>query len=103
LYEKIVQLKMKSADGKKYATDCAVTSTMFRILQTIPSPNAEPFKRWLAQVGYERVQEIEDPELAAARDLYRAKGYPEDWIEMRMKSNETRQQLTLEWKTRGVQ
>ncbi len=105
LYEKIVQLKLESSDGKKYATDCADTPTMFRIIQTIPSPKAEPFKRWLAQVGYERVQEIEDPELAAARarDLYRAKGYPEDWIEMRMKSIETRQQLTSEWKTRGVQ
>ncbi len=105
LYEKIVQLKLTAPDGKLRATDCADTPTMFRIIQTIPSPKAEPFKRWLAQVGYERVQEIEDPELAAARarDLYRAKGYPEDWIEMRMKSIETRQQLTSEWKTRGVQ
>jgi prophage antirepressor-like protein len=88
LYEKIVQLKLTAPDGKLRATDCADTPTMFRIVQTIPSPKAEPFKRWLAQVGYERVQEIEDPELAAARarDLYRAKGYPEDWIEMRMKT-----------------
>ena len=79
LYENIVQLKLEAADGKKYSTDCANTETMFRIIQSIPSPNAEPFKRWLAKVGYERVQEIENPELAAqrAREYYKALGYDE--------------------------
>lgn len=78
LYDKIVQLKLPSSDGKRYETDCTDTESMFRIIQTIPSPKAEPFKRWLAQVGYERVQEIENPELAQKRmkELYRAKGSP---------------------------
>jgi prophage antirepressor-like protein len=77
LYDKIVQLKLPSADGKKYETDCSNTESMFRIIQSIPSPKAEPFKRWLAKVGYERVQEIEDPELAQKRmtDIYKLKGY----------------------------
>ena len=77
------QLKLESADGKKYLTDCANTEGVFRIIQSIPSPKAEPFKRWLAKVGYERIQEIEDPELAAKRSraIYKAKGYPDDWIE----------------------
>ncbi len=75
------QLKLESTDGKKYATDCADTEGIFRIIQSIPSPKAEPFKRWLAKVGYERVQEIENPELAVKRTriLYKLKGYPEDW------------------------
>lgn len=104
LYEKIVQLKLVAADGKLYATDCANTETMFRVIQSIPSPKAEPFKRWLAKVGYERVQEIEDPELATARtrELYRAKGYSEAWIEKRMRGIAVRAELTEEWKQRGV-
>ena len=98
------QLKLESSDGKKYETDCANTEGMFRIIQSIPSPKAEPFKRWLAKVGYERIQEIEDPELAAqrARAIYRAKGYPETWIEKRMRGIEVRETLTNEWKNRGA-
>ncbi|HRZ30515.1 MAG TPA: Bro-N domain-containing protein, partial [Candidatus Paceibacterota bacterium] len=87
LSEKIGQLKLASSDGKLYLTDVADTETILRIIQSIPSPKAEPFKRWLAKVGYERIQEIDDPELAAqrARAIYRAKGYPEAWIEKRMR------------------
>ena len=105
LSDKIGQLKVEAADSKKYATDCANTETMFRIIQSIPSPKAEPFKRWLAQVGYERIQEIEDPERAAmrAREYYKALGYSEEWIERRMQSIAIRTQLTEEWRTRGVQ
>lgn len=104
LSEKIGQLKIESKDGKKYETDCANTETMFRIIQSIPSPKAEPFKRWLAQVGYERVQEIEDPELSTKRTraLYKAKGYPDSWIEKRMRGIEIRETLTKEWKNRNV-
>lgn len=103
-YEKIVRLKLTAPDGKQRDTDCASTETIFRIIQSIPSPKAEPFKRWLAQVGYERVKEIEDPELASARarELYEAKGYPKDWIEKRMRSIAIRDALTDEWKARGV-
>jgi DNA-damage-inducible protein D len=99
------QLKLTSVDGKKYPTDCANTESLFRIIQSIPSPKAEPFKRWLAKVGYERVQEIEDPELASkrARTLYHAKGYSADWVEKRMRSIAIREGLTDEWKNRGVQ
>ena len=87
LYEKIVQLKMEAPDGKMRETDAANAETLFRVVQSIPAPKAEPFKRWLAKVGYERVQEIEDPELATKRTraLYKAKGYPDDWIEKRMR------------------
>ncbi|HUN00055.1 MAG TPA: Bro-N domain-containing protein [Halothiobacillus sp.] len=104
-YEKIVRLKLTAPDGKQRETDCANTETLFRIIQSIPSPRAEPFKRWLAQVGYERVQEIENPELASARAraLYQAKGYPKDWIEKRLRSIAVRGELTDEWKERGVQ
>lgn len=104
LSEKIGQLKLISSDGKKYLTDCANTETIFRIIQTIPSKKAEPFKRWLARVGYERVQEIEDPELATKRTraLYKAKGYPDSWIEKRMRGIEIRETLTDEWKKRNV-
>jgi len=104
LYEKIVQLKLPSSDGKFYETDCASTETVFRITQSIPSPKAEPFKRWLARVGYERIQEIEDPELATkrTRTLYRAKGYSDSWIEKRMRGIEIRETLTTEWKKRKV-
>ena len=104
-YEKIVRLKLTAPDGRQRDTDCANTEILFRIIQTIPSPKAEPFKLWLAQVGYERVKEIENPELASARarDLYQAKGYPQAWIEKRLRSIAIRGELTDEWKTRGVQ
>jgi DNA-damage-inducible protein D len=98
------QLKLESLDGKKYETDCANVEGMFRIVQSIPSPKAEPFKRWLARVGYERVLEIENPELATKRTraLYLAKGYSEDWIEKRMRGIVIREELTDEWKKRGA-
>ncbi len=104
LYEKIVQLKLESPDGKKYATDCANTETMLRIVQSIPSPNAEPFKRWLAKVGFERIKEIEQPGLAVkrARAHYVAKGYDDEWIERRIQSIQKRAELTEEWDQRGV-
>ncbi len=97
-------LKLAAPDGKLRATDCANTEGLFRIIQSIPSPKAEPFKRWLAQVGYERVKEIENPELASARAraLYQAKGYPQAWIEKRLRSIAVRGELTDEWKARGV-
>jgi len=99
------QLKLESSDGKYYETDCANTEGIFRIIQSIPSPKAEPFKRWLAKVGYERVQEIENPELAAKRTrmIYRLKGYPDDWIEKRMRGIAIREELTDEWQKRGAQ
>jgi len=105
LSEKIGQLKLPSADGKLYETDCANTETLFRIVQSIPSPKVEPFKRWLAKVGYERIQEIEDPELGQKRTraLYKAKGYSEDWIEKRMRGIAIREELTDEWKKHGVE
>lgn len=97
-------LKLEAPDGKQRVTDCANTEGLFRIVQSIPSPRAEPFKRWLAQVGYERVKEIENPELASARAraLYQAKGYPQAWIEKRLRSIAVRGELTDEWKARGV-
>lgn len=99
-----VQLKLTASDGKAYRTDCVNTENAFRIIQSIPSPKAEPFKRWLAQVGYERVEEIENPELAQQRmrQLYRDKGYPDDWIEKRIRGIAVRDELTGEWQTRGV-
>jgi prophage antirepressor-like protein len=99
-----VQLRLTSADGKTYKTDCVNTESAFRIIQSIPSPKAEPFKRWLAQVGYERVQEIENPEMAQQRmrELYKAKGYPDDWIEKRVRGIAIRDELTGEWRKRGV-
>lgn len=105
LYEKIVQLKLPAADGKYYETDCANTESLFRIIQSIPSKKAEPFKLWLAQVGYERIQEIENPELAQdrAKEYYELKGYPKDWIDKRIRGIAIRQELTDEWKNRGVQ
>ena len=104
LLDKIEQLKLESNDGKKYLTDTAHTETVFRIIQSIPSPKAEPFKRWLAQVGYERIQEIEDPELATKRTraIYKAKGYSDEWIEKRMRGIAIREELTDEWDKRGV-
>jgi DNA-damage-inducible protein D len=97
-------LKLKAPDGKMRDTDCANTEGMFRIIQSIPSPKAEPFKRWLAKVGYERIQEIEDPELATKRTkaLYKAKGYSDNWIEKRMRGIAIREELTDEWKKRDV-
>ena len=99
------QLKLEASDGKKYETDCANTEGILRIIQSIPSPKAEPFKRWLAKVGYERIQEIEDPELATKRTrmLYKMKGYPDDWIEKRMRGIIIREELTNEWQKRGAQ
>jgi len=98
------QLKLISADGKAYKTDCVNTEAAFRIIQSIPSPKAEPFKRWLAEVGYERVQEIENPELAQQRmrALYKEKGYPDDWIEKRVRGIAVRDELTGEWQQRGI-
>jgi DNA-damage-inducible protein D len=97
-------LKLKSTDGKERATDVADTQTLFRIIQSIHSPRAEPFKLWLAQVGYERLEEIENPELASkrTREIYKAKGYSDDWIEKRMRGIAVRDELTGEWKKRGV-
>ncbi|MFH1326106.1 MAG: Bro-N domain-containing protein [Candidatus Falkowbacteria bacterium] len=97
-------LKLEASDSKKYETDCANTEGIFRIIQSIPSPKAEPFKRWLARVGYERIQELEDPELATKRTriLYKAKGYSDPWIKKRMRGIEVRETLTDEWKKRNV-
>ncbi|MFA6073595.1 MAG: BRO family protein [Candidatus Woesearchaeota archaeon] len=99
-----LQLKLPSADGKLYATDCADTEGLFRIIQSMPSPKAEPFKLWLAKVGYERVQEIENPELAQERmkELYEQKGYSKSWIDKRIRGIAVRQDLTDEWNKRGV-
>lgn len=98
------QLKLPAADGKKYFTDCADTEGIFRIIQSIPSPKAEPFKRWLAKVGFERVQEVENPELATKRTrmLYKLKGYSDGWIEKRMRGIAIREELTDEWQKRGA-
>ena len=98
------QLKLQAPDGKMRETDCANAEGIFRIVQSIPSPKAEPFKRWLARVGYERIKEIEDPELATKRTrmLYKAKGYDDVWIEKRMRGIAVRETLTDEWKKRGI-
>lgn len=98
------RLKLRSSDGKYYATDAADTETVLRLIQSIPSPNAEPFKLWLARVGYERLEETADPELAINRALktYLKKGYSRDWINQRLKSIEIRKDLTDEWDNRGV-
>ena len=103
--EKIGQLRLMADDGKLRLTDCANTKNMFRIIQSVPSPKAEPFKQWLAQVGYDRVQEIENPELAQKRmkEIYKAKGYSDDWIEKRARGIAIRDELTDEWKKRGVE
>ena len=99
------KLKLKSNDNKEYETDCADTQGVFRIIQSIPSKKAEPFKLWLARVGYERIQEIENPELAQERmkEIYELKGYSKDWIEKRLRGIAIRQELTDEWKNRGMQ
>ena len=98
------QLKMKAADGKFYKTDVADTEQLLRLIQTIPQPNAEPFKLWLAKVGYERIEETEDPEKAfdRAMETYLKKGYSKNWINQRLKSIEVRKELTDEWDASGV-
>ena len=98
------QLKLESSDGKKYKTDCANTEGVLRIVMSVPSPKAEPLKLWLAQVGNERIQETENPELSFERmtEIYRAKGYTDEWIKERIQSIETRKRLTEEWKNRDV-
>ncbi|MEX2131369.1 MAG: BRO family protein [Pseudohongiellaceae bacterium] len=102
--DKIGQLKLLAPDGKQRLTDVADTETLLRLIQSIPSPRAEPFKLWLAQVGYERLEENEDPELSIDRALetYLAKGYSKEWINQRLKSIEVRKELTDEWEQRGV-
>lgn len=97
-------LELLAPDGKRRKTQCANAEGLLRIIQSIPSPKAEPFKRWLAKVGYERLEEIENPELAAARmrELYKAKGYSGEWIEKRVRGIAIRDELTNEWKKRGV-
>jgi len=99
------QLKMKSADGKFYKTDVADTEQLFRLIQSIPSPKAEPFKLWIAKVARERIDEIEDPEIGIDRlmETYLHKGYSKEWINQRLKSIEIRKELTDEWENRGVQ
>jgi hypothetical protein len=105
LYEKIVQLKFKASDNKNYATDCLETQDILRLIQSIPSPKAEPFKQWLAKVGYERMQEIANPEqsLERARDNWQKLGRSEKWIQQRMTGQETRNKLTDYWKESGVE
>ena len=104
LSEKIGQLKLKAEDGKLRLTDVADTEQLFRLIQSVPSPKAEPFKLWLAQVGRERIDEIEDPELGIERlmETYLRKGYSKEWINQRLKSIEIRKELTDEWENRGV-
>ncbi len=104
LYDFFVQLKLRALDGKMRETDCANTEGILRIIQSVPSPRAEPFKQWLAKVGYERIQEIEDPELAQQRMkmLYEQKWYPADWIDKRLRGIAIRQNLTDEWRERGI-
>ena len=104
VYEKIVQLKLKAPDGKMRETDCANTESLFRIIQSIPSPKAEPFKLWLAKVGYERVQEIADPEksLNRARENWKKHGRSKQWIQQRMLGQETRNKLTDYWKDHDI-
>jgi hypothetical protein len=104
LSEKIGQLKMQADDGKFYTTDVADTEQLFRIIQSIPSPKAEPFKQWLAKVGYERVEESQDPEKSIDRAMenYLNLGYSKEWINQRLKSIEVRKELTDEWENRGI-
>jgi DNA-damage-inducible protein D len=99
-----LQLKLTANDGRQRLTDCANTEGVLRIIQSVPSPQAEPFKMWLASLGKQAIDETNDPELLTARqaELYRAKGYPEDWITQRLQTIDTRKELTDEWKNRGV-
>ena len=105
LYEEIVQLKMLSSDGKYYKTDVATTEQLFRLIQSIPSPKAEPFKLWMAQVAKERLDQMQDPELSIEQAMkdYKRLGYSDNWINQRLKSIEIRKELTDEWKRRGLQ
>lgn len=105
LYDKIVQLKLTSSDGKNYETDCADTELLLRIIQSVPSPKAEPFKIWLARVGNERIEETQDPELAFDRAMrtYLQKGYSKEWINQRLKTIEVRKELTDEWNRAGIE
>jgi prophage antirepressor-like protein len=105
LSDNIGQLTMPSEDGKNRATEVATTETILRILQSVPSPRAEPFKRWLARVGYERIQETQDPEIAIKRAImtYQLQGRTDDWIEKRIRTIVARKELTSEWKKRGVE
>lgn len=105
LYTICVQLKLLAEDGKLRETDCANTESLFRIIQSVPSKKAEPFKLWLAKVGYDRVREIENPELAQKRmkELFKSKGYSDEWIEKRVRGISIRDELTDEWNKRGVQ
>lgn len=105
LFGNIEKLKMVSTDGKMRETDSVDTETLFRIVQSIPSKKAEPFKRWLAKVGYERIQEIQNPEIAIKRAIltYKAKGYPDEWVNARMQTIFSRKELTHEWAKRGVE
>ncbi len=104
LHTVCMQLKLKSADGKSYKTDCANTEGVFRIMMSVPSLKAEPFKLWLAQIGKQHIDETENPELLTARqaEIYKAKGYPDEWITRRLQSIEVRKSLTEEWKKRDV-
>ena len=104
VYDKIVHLKMIASDGKQRETDCFSMEDLLRLIQSIPSPKAEPFKLWLAKVGYERIEETEDPELAIDRAMqtYLKKGYSKEWINQRLKTIEVRKELTGEWQERGV-
>ena len=104
LYAKCVKLKLAGEDGKNYPSECANTEILLRIIMSIPSPKAEPFKQWLAQVGGERIQEMENPEIGFERltAIYKAKGYSDEWIKNRLQSIETRKLLTDEWKQRGI-
>lgn len=104
LYEEIVQLKLPSADGKKYSTDVATTRQIFRLIQSIPSPKAEPFKQWLATVAKERLDQLQDPELSIEQAMadYKRLGYSDNWINQRLKSIEIRKDLTDEWKRHGL-
>lgn len=104
LSENIGQLKMMSSDGKYYKTDAANSATLMRIIMSVPSPKAEPFRQWLIEVGQERIAEVDNPEIAVerARAIYKAKGYSDEWIKNRLQSIETRKLLTDEWKLRGV-
>jgi len=104
VYEKIVRLKMIAPDKKQRDTDCFSTEDLLRVIQSVPSPKAEPFKLWLAKVGYERIEEMEDPELTFERAMqtYLKKGYSENWINQRLKSIEVRKEITDEWKSRGM-
>lgn len=104
VYEKIVQLKLRAPDGKMRVTDCATAETLFRVIQSIPSPRAEPMKRWLAKVGYERIQEMANPELSLnrARDTWKQHGRSEKWVQQRMMGQETRNKLTDYWKDHDI-